>query len=103
MELFKIIEFRKILKGNLAARVKLEMPSGMVITCSILQQKNDPNSFFVSLPAEKLYGGGYANTVEIPDAERARKFQEIAMKTIEPKLSELRGNFSENQKNFTPF
>ena len=87
---FVLREFTAILKGGLAARCKLQMPSGLILACLILRQKKDPDTFFITPVSEKLHGGGYAPVVEFSSPELQRTWQDMAMAAIEPRLQELR-------------
>lgn len=86
---FKLLTLDLIGKGNLLGRGRFQMPSGMVITASILRNRRDPDKIFVLPVAERQQGGAYNLIVDFASAELRDSWQLAAFEAVKPRLAEL--------------
>ncbi|MCW5867443.1 MAG: hypothetical protein KIS61_09290 [Candidatus Eremiobacteraeota bacterium] len=86
---FKLLGLTLIGKGNLLGRAQIQMPSGMVITASVLRNRRDPERIFVLPVAERQQGGGYVNIVDFVSQELRESWQLAAFEAIKPRLADI--------------
>lgn len=86
---FSLVDLSLIHRGNLLARARLLMPSGMIVSCSVLRNKKDPESIFVMPVAERLAAGGYANIVDFASPELRDAWQAATIAALRPRWREL--------------
>lgn len=86
---FKLLDLTPVGRGNLLARVRLQMGSGMIIACLVIRSKNDPNKIFVTPVAERQQGGGYSPIIEFATRELRDRWQALALEAVKPRLAEL--------------
>ena len=85
----KVLNFAPILKGGLAATVRLEMPSGFVLACNVLRARQDPSHYFVLPQGRPKHGGGFEEIVGFATEDLKRRWQDQALEAIRPRLAEL--------------
>lgn len=74
--------------GKLLGRAKIAMPSGLILSCSVLQGENGP---WVCPPSESWTDSQgnrqRRNLVEFTSPERKRAWQELALAAVRPHLT----------------
>lgn len=93
---FELLELNPIGKGSLLGRIRLRMPSGLIITCNVLRSKKDPSTVFVLPVAERSHGGGLVPIVDFATPELQTAWQESALDAVRPRLPELNAPPKEN-------
>lgn len=88
---FKLLSASLIQKGNLLARVQLEMPSGMIVAANVLRSRKDPDHVFVLPVGERQQGGGFAQIVDFASPDLREAWQNAALETIRPRMTEILG------------
>jgi hypothetical protein len=76
-------------RGNLVARVKLLMPSGMILACNVLRSKKDPENVFVLPVGERLHNGSHAPIVDFVKPDLRDAWQAVALAALRPRWAEL--------------
>lgn len=100
---FKCVGFEPIVKGGLVARCRLEMPSGIILTCNVLRRRSNPTECFVVPVAEKLHGGGFGDLVTfVSDAVRQR-WSEMALAAVKPYLETALASTPSHSREEAPF
>jgi len=108
MSAFQLLELAVIQKGGLVARCRLQMPSGLQLTCNVLRSRKDASVIFVMPPAEKLQSGGYAQIVDFATPELKTAWQAAALEALRPRMTELTAPTTNHQAenaggNYAPF
>jgi hypothetical protein len=85
---FEVIFFEPVHKGQLLARIKLLMPSGLILTCSVMKRK-DGEGFFVTPVAERRPGGSWNQIVDFASAKLREAWQARALAALRPHWSQL--------------
>ena len=85
---FILRELRLIHKGALVAQAKIEMTSGMILTCNILRSRKDAEQIF-AMPIGEKTATGYVQTVEFATAELKAAWQTAALEALKPRWAEL--------------
>jgi hypothetical protein len=86
---FELLELNPIGKGSLLGRVRLKMPSGLIIACNVLRSKQDGQAVFVLPVGERRHDGGFAPIVDFATPELREAWQDSALAAVRPRLHEL--------------
>lgn len=95
---FQVLDLVPIHRGNLVARVKLQMPSGLQLTCSVLRSKTDADKIFVTPVAERSKNGAYTNIVDFATPEVRDAWQAAAQAALRPRWAELTAQPEGNER-----
>ena len=85
--MFRCLNFENIGKGNLVARCKLEMPSGLILTCNVLRKRSNPSDCFVLPVAERLHGGGFAELVGFTSEAGRQAWSDLALEAVRTNIA----------------
>ncbi|MBT9586057.1 hypothetical protein IV102_22135 [bacterium] len=86
---FQVLDLVPIHRGNLVARVKLQMTSGMILSCSVLRSKTDHDKIFVTPVAERHKNGAYTPIVDFASPEVRDAWQAAAQAALRSRWAEL--------------
>ena len=86
---FELLDLAPIHKGNLLARVRLQMPSGMIVAANAVRSRKDADKIFVLPVGERLQGGSFAPVVDFATPELRDAWQEAALAALRPRWREL--------------
>lgn len=86
---FQLLDLTLIQRGGLVGRCRLQMPSGLILTCNVCRARKDPASISVWPVAERLRDGGYSAIVDFSTDEAKQAWQKLALDALQPRWHEL--------------
>lgn len=86
---FKLLDLTLIQRAGLVARCRLQMPSGLILTCNICRGRKDPENLSVWPVAERQRAGDYADIVSFSNDEMKQAWQKLALSALQPRWQEL--------------
>jgi hypothetical protein len=96
---FQLLELDLIHKNNLLARARIAMPSGLVIACNVLRNKQNAELVFVMPVAERTQTG-YRPVVDFATAAVRDAWQTAAVSALRPRWAELTQPAQSNEERF---
>lgn len=95
---FALVDLAPIHRGNLVARVKLEMPSGLLLSCNVLKGK-PADSLWITPVAERTQAG-YQPVVDFATPAVRDGWQAAALAALRPRWAELTQPAQPNEERF---
>lgn len=86
---FELLDMSLIHKGNLLARARFAMPSGLIITANVLRSTKDVGKIFVLPVGERQQGGGFTQIVDFASPELRDAWQAAALKALDPRWADI--------------
>lgn len=90
MNAFRVTAINPIRGEKLLAEVSLEMPSGLILRCSVTRSKSDAQAFEV-FPAARKTPSGWLAVVEFVNPDRKAAWTKAAQMALVPHIAELLG------------
>lgn len=86
---FKLLDLALIHRGNLLARCRFQMPSGMIVSANVLRNNPEPDKIFVLSVGERQQGGGYVQIIDFATPSNREAWQEAALAAFQPRWLEV--------------
>ena len=87
--MFKLLDLTPIHKGNLLARGRFQMPSGMIVSANVLRNRREPDKIFVLPVVERQQGGGYVQIIDFATPSHREAWQAAALAALQPRWLEV--------------